>query len=82
MHTGTHGDIAQYGGTVVFVQHRFIVFPHEDILLADGQENRNVFLRNNMALAKDGSLCNAANNLRYIMTQYLTDRVFRFNAFH
>ena len=67
---------------VVFVEHVFIVFPDVDMILPQGEEERDILLGNDMALAEGRALLFAGNNLRDIMAEDLAHGLLCFHQFH
>ena len=67
---------------VVFVEHVFIVFPDEDMILPQGEEERDILFGDDMALAEGRALFFAGNNLRDIMAEDLAHGLLCFHQFH
>ena len=79
---GSHAEVAQDGSGFIFMEQGVIFFPNIDVVLADRQEDRNIFLGNDMALAEDRAFGDAADDLRNIMAEDMADSVFSFHHFH
>ena len=82
MHVRSLADFPQDIRRVVFMQHVFVVFPDIDALLAHAEQNRDVLLCNDMALAEDRSLFYTPNDLGAVVAEHLPDRVLCFHQFH
>ena len=82
MHIRPQADIAQDGRGFIFMEQGIVLFPDVDVVLADRQQDRDIFLSNHMALAEDRAFGDAADDLGNIVTEDMTDSLFGFHHFH
>src|SRR5699024_7244247 len=66
-HSASLTDLPQYFRRVIFVQHGFVTFPHIDMILAEAQENGDIFLPDDVALSEGRALRHAFYDLCDIM---------------
>ena len=82
VHVIIFAQAAQDARTVVFVEHPCLLLPDIDVILAHGEQHRDILLGDNMALAKPRVLCDTFDDLCHIMAEHLSDRVLRPDLFH
>ena len=69
-------------GGLVLVEQSFGLLPDVQVLLAHGEEYRDVLLRDYMALAEAGVLGDAPDNLRQVVAEHMPYRVPGVNESH
>ena len=67
---------------VVFVDHAGRHLPDIEMLLAHGEQDRDVLLRDHMALAEPGVLVLVLDDLGQVVAQHVAHSFFRTNQFH
>ena len=61
------------------MQHGCVIFPDVNVLFPDAEQNRDVFLGDNVTFAEHCAFADAPDNLGNVVTEHLTDRIFRFH---
>ena len=64
------------------MQKAFGLFPDEQMLLAHGQQHRDVLLGDHMPLAEPGALVLTRDDLGQVVTQHMTGCMDGFDLFH
>ena len=66
----------------LFMEHPFLLLPHIELVLADGQKHRNVLFRHNVSLPENRILRHATDDLCDVMAQDRSFRIHCFDEFH
>ena len=82
MHIRPQADIAQDSRRFIFMKHGVVLFPDVNVVLADGEEDRDIGLCDHVAFTKNRSLRDAADNLGNIVAEDMADSLFGFHHFH
>ena len=78
----TGADVAKNRCCLVLVQHIVVHLPHIKVLLAYGQQKRNVFFRNHMSFAKKRAFLLPRNYARHVMAKHMPDSIDSIYEFH
>ena len=81
-HAVVFTQAAQPRGGVVFMQHARPALPDIEVLLAHGEQYRDILRCDDVALAETGVLIFAGDDLRHIMTEHMPDGVNGFHQLH
>ena len=81
-HVVVLGDGAQTLGGFVLVEHAFRLFPDIEVILSHGEQDGDIPLRHDMALAEPGILGDAGDDLGEVVAEHMAHRVLCFNELH
>ena len=82
MHVLVLAQRAQPFGSFVLVEHAGRLFPYVQVLLAHGQQHRDVLRRDHVPLAEPGVLRDAGNDLGQIVAEHVPHRVAGVDQLH